>query len=70
MEKDQNQPSKSGVEKNVSPEQGREPGNTQQTATHPNTDISQIDQQEGDMNHGELGGNLKSDDSLSGTKEA
>lgn len=70
MEKDQSQQtteqSKSGAEKSVSPEQGRQPGNTQQTATEPNTDISQVDQQEGEMNHGELGGNLNTGDGTRG----
>jgi len=45
------------VEKTSSPEQGRQPENSETTAEK-STDISQVDQQEGQMANGELGGNF------------
>ena len=42
----------------TSPEQGRQPGNAQQTSGEQSNDISHVDQQEGQMNHGETGGNF------------
>jgi hypothetical protein len=65
MEKDQNRQAaqtQEDVVKNTSPEQGRQPGGPQQTATEQNADISNVDQQEGEMNHGELGGNFDATD--------
>lgn len=66
MEKEQNRPGTQqprAAEKITSPEQGREPDNAQQTiASQPAADISQVDQQEGDMKHGELGGNFDATD--------
>jgi hypothetical protein len=56
----------SGAEKKASPEEGCLPGNPQQTATEQNTGISQVDQQEGEMNHGELGGNFNNVDAKAG----
>jgi hypothetical protein len=46
------------AERPTATEQGRQPDTTQQTASEPNADISQVDQQEGRMNNGELGGNF------------
>ncbi len=40
------------------PEQGRQAGSAQPAASESEGDISQIDQQEGQMNNGELGGNF------------
>ena len=54
----QRQQTGDSAEKNTSTEQGRQPEATQQTASDPNSDISQVDQQEGRMNNGELGGNF------------
>lgn len=47
-----------GPEKTTSPEQGRQAGSAQPDAAEETSDISQIDQQEGQMNNGELGGNF------------
>lgn len=46
-------------EKMESPEQGRVAGSDQPAANQNEADISQVDQQEGQMQNGELGGNLK-----------
>jgi len=46
------------VEKKERPEQGRVAGSNQQTDAEGTADISQVDQQEGQMNNGELGGNF------------
>jgi hypothetical protein len=62
------QPAESGVEKMTSQEQGRQPENGEQTAAEQSNDISQIDQQEGQMNNGQLGGNFDAPDGT--TKQA
>lgn len=46
----------SGVKENESSEQGRVAGSQQPAAKEKSSDISQVDQQEGQMNNGELGG--------------
>lgn len=66
MEKAQERPtaqtSQPDADKKTSAEQGREPDSAQQTASEPNTDISHVDRQEGEMNRGELGGNFEASD--------
>lgn len=59
MEQDKSgaQQTKTDVTKMDSGEQGRQPDAAQQPAEQSN-DISQVDQQEGQMNNGELGGNF------------
>jgi hypothetical protein len=52
----------SGAEKTTGTEQGRQPDAPQRTATEPDSDISQVDQQEGQMDNGELGGNFAMDE--------
>ncbi|HUQ97504.1 MAG TPA: hypothetical protein VM010_07555 [Chitinophagaceae bacterium] len=47
------------VEKRESTEQGRVETNAPKTAGEKDADISQVDQQEGQMNNGELGGNFE-----------
>lgn len=63
---DTEQQPQNDVKKNVSPEQGRVAGSNQQTNDEGTADISQVDQQEGHMNHGELGGNLDNAGSVQG----
>lgn len=65
MKKDKNRQAaqpETEVIKNTSPEQGRQPEGPLETATEQNVDISNVDQQEGEMNHGELGGNFDETD--------
>lgn len=60
MEQDKNKQAASQNKTNVEKagnEQGRAPVDTPQSAQE-TTDISLVDQQEGEMNNGELGGNL------------
>lgn len=54
-----------GAGKATGNEQGRQPESAQQTAEQ-SEDISQIDQQEGQMNNGQLGGNFDASDNSSG----
>lgn len=51
------------AEKITSSEQGRQPENTPQASAEQSNDISQIDQQEGQMNNGTLGGNFDAPES-------
>lgn len=62
------QPAETNMEKTAGAEQGRQPQDAQQAPTEQGGDISQIDQQEGQMNNGELGGNF--DNSGSVAKQA
>jgi len=58
--KEQAQQTESDVKTTTSREQGRQPESAQEPAPETSSDISQVDQQEGQMNNGELGGNFDS----------
>lgn len=56
--KDSEQQTGNDVKTTASREQGHQPERAQEPAPEDSSDISQIDQQEGQMNNGELGGNF------------
>ena len=51
-------PGETGAEPATSAEQGRQPQENATSQAEISSDISHVDQQEGQMNHGETGGNF------------